>query len=85
MTIQLTTRLRHLRLSALDAAGPRAAKPTPLRAPPSPRPAPRALRPKPIMSHPWHRATEQMMHRSMRRLGMITIQPPIEILTPSHP
>lgn len=75
----------HQRPLPWTPAAPRTAKPTPLRATASPPPVPRALRPKPIMSHPWHRATEQMMHRSMRRLGMITIQPPIEILTPSHP
>lgn len=75
----------HQRPLSWTPAAPRTAKPKPLRATPSPRPVPPALRPKPVMSHPWHRATEQMMYRSMRRLGMLTIQPPIEILTPAHP
>ena len=76
----------HQRPLAWTPAAPRAAKPKPLpAAPAAAAPLARALRPKPVMSHPWHRATEQLMYRNMRRLGMTTIQPPIEILTPSHP
>jgi transposase len=75
----------HQRPLSWTPAAPRAAKPKPLPAARTAARPPRALRPKPVMSHPWHREAETMMYRSMRRLGMTTIQPPIEILTPSHP
>ncbi|MDA1082306.1 MAG: ISNCY family transposase [Gemmatimonadetes bacterium] len=75
----------HQRTLPWTPAAPRAPKPAPI---PRVRPAPerpRALRPKLPMSHPWHRASERAIQRAIRRPGFALVQPPLEILTPSHP
>ena len=46
------------------------------------RPAAGAL---PAAHHPWRQQHVAWMDRAMRRRGLPSVQPPIEILTPSHP
>lgn len=69
----------HERRLRWTTAPPRTPKPKPLavaKAPVVARPAP---------THRWRQQQVQWMHAAMRRRGMTSIQPPIEILTPSHP
>ena len=55
---------------------------------PKPQPVPVRLAPtvaRPAAHHPWRQQHVAWMDRAMRRRGLPSVQPPIEILTPSHP
>ena len=85
LTVVHTGRDGHQRTLPWSPAAPRAPKSTPV---PRVRPTslvPRALRPKPRMPQTWRRDSDHEMHQALRRLGVTTLRPPIEILTPSHP
>ena len=72
----------HERLLSWTPAAPRAPKAA------SPVPKLRTTPPnvaRPAAKHPWRRQHVEWMDRAMRRRGMASVQPPIEILTPSHP
>lgn len=76
----------HPRTLAWTPAAPRTPKATPLPRMRPTSPVPRALRPPPTRNHVWNRdgtraLTRWRAHQDTRTAG----QPPIEILSPSHP
>lgn len=85
LTVVHTGRDGHPRTLPWTPAAPRAPK-----SPPIPRvrptsPVPPALRPTPRMPQAWGRDRDRAVQRALRRLGVATTRPPIEILGLSHP
>lgn len=95
LTVVHVGRDGHQRTLPWTPAAPRTPKPVPL---PRVRPttatialaratgvSPRALQARPPLRHPWHRAADRAMTHWLRRQGITTTRPALEILAPPNP